>query len=320
MYDWFTYTTKRQKWHEQMLPQNDGFDTVGRTKTFNGRYKTAHRLRNGGIFAYDDNRPSMGAICQLTGENLATMRSEGFSDDALVNAAWVTVAGRGTGNITRIDYAIDSIHKDAHPNTVYDAWQNGEIKSRLQSVERIETSRKNKETGKPDVAGTVYLGSWKSERFLRVYDKAKELKLLNEILIRVELQTRRDKARSLAIDSCKHGVEVAGRATIRSIAQTDIEWFNKALSGEDINLTTLPKKPSKFAWWLDTQVKSAMHNHKDDELDFIRYWLAKMQHELGIVGTPPTLPDVEGSQIPLGLWGRNEAQRGGKTDQWFNDK
>jgi len=93
----------------------------------------------------------------------------------------------GRINYTRMDLAIDTDNKELVEKVIYKV-RNGEYTS--VSKNRVEYQKYN--GGK--VSGwTIYLGSFKSDRLMRIYDKAAELGI-DDYLVRFELQLKRDWA------------------------------------------------------------------------------------------------------------------------------
>jgi len=274
--DYLSYTIRPGKYPEKMLPLHDAFDLQVPIEPFHGRYNKAYRLVCGGVFTYNDQREDIYPLVVLSGEPLGEIRAMGFDDDSLVNDVWIKTTGGLSGNITRADFCLDTDDKKSQVIDFKRAWDNGKIKTRCRTADYIDRTERPSQGVKKKPAETFYLGSKESDRMLRVYDKASELKLLNQILNRVELQTRNDCARALVKDSCLHGADVAGKAHIRKFCQVDIPWFNRLLRGENIAVSKIPRKEPKFRRWLNGQVKSAIMNNMDEHREFIQHWLYTM--------------------------------------------
>ena len=90
-------------------------------------------------------------------------------------------------NFTRIDLAIDTDNKELVEKVIHKI-RNGEYTS--VSKNRIEYQ---KYKGNGLSGWTIYLGSFKSDRLMRIYDKAAELGI-DDYLVRFELQLKRDWA------------------------------------------------------------------------------------------------------------------------------
>lgn len=99
------------------------------------------------------------------------------------------------GNISRIDLALD-VKDTLQMRTVLKAVRQGCLVSRTRNLRIIEKLN-NKKDELENVGYTVYVGSEKSNKMLRIYDKAKEQKEKGD-RIRFELQLRDNVAMKVA--------------------------------------------------------------------------------------------------------------------------
>lgn len=93
----------------------------------------------------------------------------------------------GRINYTRIDLAIDTDNKELVERVVYKI-KSGEYTSVSKSRVEYQKYKSSNPSG-----WTIYLGSFKSDRLMRIYDKASELGI-DDYLVRFELQLKRDWA------------------------------------------------------------------------------------------------------------------------------
>lgn len=172
-------------------------------------------------------------------------------------------------NVTRVDYCIDELSTELDPLDFLTIWQYGYAATHLRNA---ATVLQYGATG----GETVYFGSPKSDRRLRIYDKAAQMKILEQAWLRVELQTRKPRANVLIDAMASQGIPDAGdTAIIDYIDFRSIPAFLKMLTSEQINLEPLPRKIPAWHKWMNEQVLRSIELHADnlDDNVFLQEWL-----------------------------------------------
>lgn len=272
--DWVQYTHHQIKNWEARLPFSR-IDDIGEEVKPLPRYSRAYTLLGGGRVDIADNE-HQGVQVTLGGQALTESIANGGAFQQIINDA-VSI-----GKVVRLDFATDIRQSPYAAEQAF--WQevemllaNNAYKSRLKPNNEIA----NKTTG----GYTQYFGSYKSDQFIRVYDKNAESGLLLEAMkqhltidhwSRVELVTKRDFAHNLAADMAFNGWQQAGTAKLRSMINFPLsEVWQKVIDGISVELTKVGRKESKWRKWMDTQVMPSMLEHakNGDDKEFIIRWL-----------------------------------------------
>lgn len=226
------------------------------------RYKQAWRLACGGIYCIPDaENAAQKRLIQMTGQNCQKARDMGLDDDLLLH-----LVQNENATMTRLDCAFDTQDATAKVQHFIDAFEQGKMKTKVRTM---EVSKKIGRKGEP--ANSAYLGTRQSDAQLVVYDKAKQLKLLQMVWVRVEYRAYKNSAYRLAKDALEYGIDVTARQRVRNMQRTKIKWLNSMIAGDDIDLT-MREEQENFWWWLENQVRggldnrSATHAHERDQL------------------------------------------------------
>jgi DNA relaxase NicK len=119
-------------------------------------YTDGARLPGQGLLLWNDDRPEMGIHVELPSKCIKLLNV-----DAVQLCGWVALR---EGKATRVDVAIDT--DSVHMATIVQAQESGDLVSRAQDRRLIYNYR--------DGSQTLYVGSPKSRRLVRFYDKALE--------------------------------------------------------------------------------------------------------------------------------------------------
>lgn len=228
------------------LPWLNDLFTLTRERHGVKNYRYGADMSPAGTYFWNLQNDVQPGLIVLTGSDLGLIRSRAkISDDELIKTL-----KKAARRFTRIDYAINI--NAGNPEQVLKHFKKGKVKTRAQSCKRIDLHGKKQ-------GYTVYIGSDKSDKFIRCYDKAAELKLAATILTRIEMQVNNEPAHRLARAMAYHGVKVAGKTAVRDFAQfPKLAWWKDATEGEHIDLQLTPAKETSFARWLLEQVLPAI--------------------------------------------------------------
>jgi hypothetical protein len=180
-------------------------------------------------------------------------------------------------SFTRIDFAT-SIDR-GHPDEILKHFNEGKARTRIRSAERRDNHGAKR-------GYTVYLGSRDSDKYIRCYDKAAELKLLHVVLTRIEMQCTQEPANRMAKEMMRSGVKKVGKQAIRNFVQfPEIEWWGQATEGDDIDLQLTPAKESSHARWLNEQVLPAIEKRyrAGQEIEAIEEFTRKLLRLQGVL-------------------------------------
>lgn len=257
--DFLTATFTQHDQDINPLPWGIGFGGSKKRPTDAPRFDTEHLLYPAGkVLIQETNEPLF--LWQFTGADMRVLRGDKQLHDDLI-----TYIATGATNTTRLDIAIDTDNPSASPTSALHAYQSGEAVTRVQTV----TEYRKTDTGKR-MGHTVYFGSPKGDRFLRVYDKAAELALdLDQVLTRAELQTRKKRANPLMQDILKHGLQAAAETAIKKVINfPTLEWWRELFTEQAINATEIPNAIGAWSKWLNGQVlDSIMNRYGQNERD-----------------------------------------------------
>jgi len=227
-------------------------------------YKTKLSHASGAL-AFCEGRAGMGVHIQLSGQVLSKWRDDGATDRDIVQHYHALSA-----KVTRADAAIDIVGGDparrTMPKALYEGFQaRHQMDAARQVITKVQGARL---VDNSDGGQTLYLGAPKSDRFLRVYDKAVESKTIDYgVWVRLELELKNMLARAFVY-------QVATTENTRAVINgciSDIATFSgypdieTALDGYDnIHFETPTKIPNRKQWLL-TQVVQAMVNQIVEE-------------------------------------------------------
>lgn len=238
--DWITITAPSGTDYSRVLPV--GIE-VGESIEPTGYYDNARALLPSGRMDWNSKRPKQGIMARWTGGDLRTLRAYGLDDTQLVSS----ISERKHVKFTRIDLAVDLTETNANPDDIFNAWQNGKVKTRVKNCTQIHGYDKEMHR----TGNTVNIGSRTSELYIRVYDKALEAIVKNRVkeqeLIetlrglmykRVEVEIKGKKAQLAARAVGSHGVAVAAKSAIEGFVNfPSVAWWGEMLE----NLPTAEK-------------------------------------------------------------------------------
>lgn len=243
--DWLTYTVP---WNSDLsaalFPHDALFITGEPLENIKG-YNTSLGLSHGRI-SYHTEHPENKTCVQLGGADLWHLRQAGIDLRELLAYVYQTL----NATITRLDYAVDW-YGEGDPWDLYYSWKANQLHTLAKrAYVKMEAYKVD---GVTREIPTIYLGSGKSNRMLRCYDKAAQLGVPGP-RIRIELVLR-DKLANLVVKAMiQDGIGPTGNQAIRHHVQGDIAWFNQAISGPSIYIETPPPKERDPKRWLLSNV------------------------------------------------------------------
>lgn len=127
------------------------------------------------------------ACLDLPGQAIEALRLRGIDDAELLKLA-------APWRASRVDFSVDTINPEINPELVSRTWHAGHVTCRAGEIRELKQTRAD---GK--YSHTVYIGSSKSMRMLRVYDKRTQMEFVHRVTserpwTRFELQHRHQEA------------------------------------------------------------------------------------------------------------------------------
>jgi len=245
------------------------FGAIENIKPF-PHYDSAFKLKCGGTLNLSSDS-LQGSRLDLSGEPLQYLRDVGIRDAQILMICGDNELKKRT---TRIDYCW-TIENAGSVRHCLNHWLAGRAKTTFRNAP-LDTGAIDSRKGH-----TLEFGSKKSEQRVVVYDKGAEMKDLSAALIRVELRTRAPFAGEFYGDCLKNNVPMAARTRLKSLLDfPNLQWWQRATSGEKCELGTVAKSDSKWRRWLGTQVKESIRQHwrenMADDREFISQWLQQI--------------------------------------------
>lgn len=195
---------------------------------------------NAGTISFHTERPEQRIMIDIPGGACAKYREAGITDYDMLDFI------RGSGaRLTRVDVALDWYGKGS-PLDMRDAHRRGQVKTAIRDTSEVV----NRSQAGAIKGATVYFGAATSDRRIRIYDKRAQMGTEYDWL-RVEATLKSEAAMSCLNAIAGRSLDNAGRAIIRSIADTHaVDWWVKAMTGPTIELEPLGRKETDTDKWL----------------------------------------------------------------------
>jgi len=209
-------------------------------------YHRAYRLKCGGI-ANLSNSDRQGARLDLGGDAFSAFRASGMSDLDWMRTAASFPRKRWT---TRIDYCFN-IHggEITFVEDTLREWDERTCKSKFRNEPEVFDNRRG------DKGMTIYYGSRKGDKLVRVYDKAAEMNLLKEAWTRVELKLNKPHSAAFVVDALDHDLPIVGRSWLLQLIDfPTLDWWNFMVCGDTIEPRDARKHQDKFWLWAKRDV------------------------------------------------------------------
>ncbi len=232
-------------------------------------YDEAFRLEPAGKF-YRSSSRKQGTMAVFSGKALQVLR-ERTHDDGL------TLAEVGTlGNVTRLDFAIDILEDLDLRDLEILIQENSYFTTFKKEPRRMDTLAE-------DGGYTLYFGSTKGDRQVRVYDKAIQMQILNLAWSRIELQARRARARQISFDMLENDWRETGKAAVQECLDFPAcQWWTDALTNSSEGLSPVTGQEPRWQKWMRTQVEPSIINHlrSRKDRDFINLLLGRISEAI----------------------------------------
>lgn len=246
--DWIRYTAR---WRGDLseadnlraaLPQFVQFALTGEMTQHGRGYNRAMKLTHGVIHWHTENQ-SQGISVELGGAVLGAVRVAGVTDrDILIHI------GAIQGRVSTMDTALDLYNLKAEPMDIIRARDDGSIDTTARNIGTYESSTLI--AGTWHAGDTVYIGSAKSDRQIRVYHKAIEVGQRFRDWVRMEMRWRDNFARSAHAAMVNQDVASTTRSAIQSMFKIQAQWYALAIAGDLADIEPTRRKETNTRDWL----------------------------------------------------------------------
>jgi DNA relaxase NicK len=210
-------------------------------------------------------REDMGAHLIAPGSALSQMLAANLRIEELVGAAT-----RENGSFSRVDCAIDVTNEGMDIHALQAAFLRGEADTR---------AKENNQMGDGRASITWYLGSWKSDHFLRIYNKYSQLAKTADVpdtedWVRIEL-VNRDKYAQLAADLIYSTKDVPLAVRTMILAYVDFPTMRtwvRALRGSALQVGSSLRATKNTRRWLETSVATSLARELVSDPDYRVTW------------------------------------------------
>lgn len=259
--DWMSATLVDQFTAFNVIPPVSGLEIMDKVRPPKF-FDKAWGLSPAGMVAIQEDGRRV-AMLALTGGDLTAWRESGIADQTLIKE----VAAMGA-NVTRVDYCVN-VHGGGSVADCAGALERGERVGRPKPYGRFKKY--------DDKGDTLYFGSPQSAQRVTIYDKAAQLKLLNEAWVRVELRCRKPAATNLIMDMSEKGMANVGKSRLKSLVDfPNIGWYSEAMEAKEVELRRIPRKIPSTVEWLYNQVLPVFYkNHDDETARLLEGWLSE---------------------------------------------
>jgi len=234
-------------------------------------YKQGYKSESG-VRAYTGGSERMGVHVICGGDALEVIRKPGVTDQELCQ-----FTSEHHGRASRLDMTINLINSPLTVRHVVSGWKS----------HHLHTPARNgwEDRGVHAPGHTLYVGSETSDRRARVYDKYAEtavkdpeafaaLKDKIDSWMRFELQARNERARGYQGALTYNPTEDVVKQAMRDFIDWGDETYLEAVSGPDVPIPDLPRKPPVFwKWAADQFIPAAVKFQLDNPSDNVMFVL-----------------------------------------------
>lgn len=246
--DWLRYTVPYNTALESAdnlriaLPRDPAFTLTGEMVANGQGYDSAMKLSHG-VIHWHTKRPEQGVSVELGGAALAGARAarvqEMFILQHITNV---------NGHVSTMDGALDVYNHDAYEGDVMLLFDEGCLQT---TAREIGPYRKARKVGREwQDSGTVYVGSPKSPRQIKIYNKAAEQHLDGVDWVRIEMRWRGRHARAAHQAMLQYGIAPTIRKAIITMLNADVEWFQNAVTGDLAEIEPVRRLDTDTRQWL----------------------------------------------------------------------
>jgi DNA relaxase NicK len=242
--DWIRATTKHHSIRQVIERFSFGFefDDWATFKALNG-YDSGIQNPYGHSIMWHSQYEDMGVNVLFDGRSCNGLHDAGFDLFELV--LWLS---EEEFKFTRLDLAIDIRGVEINILDLFECEHQGSINNDPELYMKGRKARGG---------ATIYLGSRWSEKFLRIYDKAKERKLTDQFWTRVELELKGNTATKIAKRMRTMSYDEIALMThqiVKGMYDPESEVFQKAFAVKPIKIGSTKNEKHNTREWLMTTI------------------------------------------------------------------
>lgn len=264
--DWMSVTLPFTDEPQEYVPQLPGLEKKDDIRP-TGYYNSAYETECGAIVRWHTQVPTQGINVLIKGAALGKMYAEHQIGNTELIQAFYGIGAK----VARLDFASDLMgyRGVSGIKELISDFRAGKCISRIKQIYEYKSEDKHR-----NIHGdTLYIGSMHSEKFVRVYDKSLQMKLLSEAWLRVELQTEGRIADALFHDMAEReggsSPSEVGRRWVKAHCNfPECEWWTHLFASDvpDGEISKVPRKETSFEAYLK-QVYKVIANHMETNAD-----------------------------------------------------
>jgi len=239
----------------RVLPPSSGIEPTGEKGTNVKGYNTCEMLTAGRAHYHTEHRENKISL-QFSGGDLKAIDRLGVKIGDILD-----YAVRHGCQTSRLDYAVDVRDSKGHITDILTLLNGGLGNTAVQTWGSYLGWVK--EGNEIITDGTIYIGSKKSDRMMRIYDKGREQGGRAD-WIRIELVTRHELAQQLSLAMLHYGIGKAGNQAARSFFDCELAWYHNAVSGAYAFMQPIEERDSNTQRWLQHAVIPALERFLRD--------------------------------------------------------
>jgi len=192
-------------------------------------------------------RPIMGTHIMLPGQALAKLQAGGV--DAMLLVKWAVEEG---GKITRLDLAIDVRDQQIDIPMLRECPQ---VKTHPGSTKRWHLHEGD------DGGATLYVGSRKSDKMMRIYDKAAQMDMTDCLWTRFELEVKRETSAKVAaaLVSLPSGeIPHMVKGMMKGLFNPDISIYQRIMEAPAVHVPSTKDTSDNTLDWLFNSVAKTL--------------------------------------------------------------
>lgn len=253
--DWYSATFPAGTRKENVLPMAN-WASLGAGQH---GYRSFHEDRKTGAWFESDGTAEMGSHLTLSGSALSELRKATGNTDHDLLRNFANLRGR----TSRIDLCINIYDGELTPDSF--------MKAIRKKVLKTSARKANITSGIQDgIDGeTLYIGARSSERYVRIYDKAAEQKVVDRgAWIRLEMECKDMKARAVAHACLEHPIDNVINTSFDDYMQWNNREYLSAIAGPGAAIEEVGRQDTNRRKWLMDVVTKSLARQLFIEPDF----------------------------------------------------